>query len=308
MNNTLSSFQDALVLSVCPQGTRVLEAQFVRTWLLPCPMRVRVALPSGQEETLILRLDRQPQGVEIETRLLPLLAQFGLPVATVLTGPVYDPEHPGLGAMSVVTLLSGTDLLEWSWRVPPTDYEWIERLVLDAVAQIQQVTPQMYDHALTMDLPRRTLLNELQRIEQHAGTWQNELLFMDALWQLIPHATQASTPLVFSNGDYNPANFLSDGHRLTGLVDFAAACFEDPYFGLAKYSTYAWLPFDVERLLDRFRQTQNISCADWALRQAIACLWTLRQMPYHQEREDNRAVIFQQLHQALSVLNDEANI
>ena len=42
-------------------------------------------------------------------------------------------------------------------------------------------------------------------------------------------------PLAFSSGDCNPGNFLSDGARLTGIVDFALACFEDPHIGFAKY-------------------------------------------------------------------------
>src|SRR2546430_17719203 len=99
MSGLLTAFQRDVILSVCPTGSTTMAAQFVRDWLLPCPMRVQVALPGGESQLLILRLDRHPRGVTIETPLLPVLARLGLPVATVLAGPVADPAQPELGAM-----------------------------------------------------------------------------------------------------------------------------------------------------------------------------------------------------------------
>jgi aminoglycoside phosphotransferase (APT) family kinase protein len=106
-------------------------------------------------------------------------------------------------------------------------------------------------------------------------------------------------PLVFFNGDYNPVNFLSDGQQLTGFVDFAAARFEDPAFGLAKYVTYAWLPFNVARLLQCLRTIYALSPRDWALRVALACLWALQN---REHRQDNRDEVAHHLRQALTLL------
>jgi hypothetical protein len=61
MSSLLIAFQRDVILSVCPPGSTILVAQFVRDWLLPCPMRVQVALPGGESQILMLRLDRHPR-------------------------------------------------------------------------------------------------------------------------------------------------------------------------------------------------------------------------------------------------------
>lgn len=61
------------MLSAFPAGTRIIEARFARPEWLPCPVRVRVALPEGDEQTVFLRGDARIGGVETEARLrLPL--------------------------------------------------------------------------------------------------------------------------------------------------------------------------------------------------------------------------------------------
>jgi thiamine kinase-like enzyme len=137
-----------------------------------------------------------------------------------------------------------------------------------------------------------------------AAAWREVPAFMNAIKRLLPIAAATHTPLVFSNGDYNPANFLSDGSRLTGLVDFAHARFEDPYVGLAKYVGYDWIPFNVERLLDHFWRMHNLDNQDIALRIAVACLWLLRHCsPTSQEQQAYRARIMQRLITALHELD-----
>jgi hypothetical protein len=84
MEDALSRFQENLVLSVCPDGSQILEAWYVRDFLRPCPMHIRVALPTGDMRTLILKLDRFASGVETESKLLPVLLRHGLPVAVSL--------------------------------------------------------------------------------------------------------------------------------------------------------------------------------------------------------------------------------
>jgi len=48
MSRLLTALQRDVILSVCPHGSTILAAQCVRDWLLPCPMRVQVALPCGE--------------------------------------------------------------------------------------------------------------------------------------------------------------------------------------------------------------------------------------------------------------------
>ncbi len=118
MQHPLSPFQEALILSACPPGSYILSARFHRTVRLPGPIWVNVALPSGDEQMLILRMDQRIGGVEREAMILPVLAQHGLPVPTILAGPTVDPSRPAWGAMTVLNVLPGQDLLTWSWNAP----------------------------------------------------------------------------------------------------------------------------------------------------------------------------------------------
>ena len=279
MAGTLSSFQEGLVLSVCPRGARIIAAWYVRDRLLPCPMCIRAALPTGEVQTLILKLDRWAGGVDTETQVLPVLRRHGLPVAEVLAGPARDPAQPELGAMTVLSLLPGEDLLSWGHRVSAVERHKIGALALDAVAWLHRLTGPIRDELNGVALPRRTLAVELRAIMAKGGPWFAEGDVRQAVGQLEALVTRVRTPLVFSNGDFNPANFLSDGRALTGFVDFGGACWEDPGFGVAKYATYAWLPFDGEVLMQHWMARQGSSAEARELRVALACLWTLRQLP-----------------------------
>jgi len=67
---------------------------------------------------------------------------------------------------------------------------------------------------------------------------------------------------------------------LTGFIDFAWACFEDPHIGFAKYWLYDWFPLNKAGLIERYLETQGLSQADFAPRLAVRCLWTLqREIP-----------------------------
>ena len=118
MAHPLSVFQEALILSVCPPGTHIVSAHFHRLVRLPGPIWVHVALPHGDEQKLILRMDQRIHGVAREAAVLPVLARLGLPVPRILAGPVIDPTQPTMGAMTVLNVLPGQDLLAWSWGCP----------------------------------------------------------------------------------------------------------------------------------------------------------------------------------------------
>jgi hypothetical protein len=67
----LSAFQEALVRSACPAGSRIVDAKPVREQWLPSPIRVRVAMPSGALQQRFLRLDCHHTG-EASARALHL--------------------------------------------------------------------------------------------------------------------------------------------------------------------------------------------------------------------------------------------
>ena len=71
------------------------------------------------------------------------------------------------------------------------------------------------------------------------------------------------------------ANFLTDGIKLTGFVDFENALYQDLLFGFAKYPIYDIHPMNeaglVQLLLDRL----NIEPWQFDIRVALGCLMTL---------------------------------
>jgi len=104
-------------------------------------------------------------------------------------------------------------------------------------------------------------------------------VFSDALHRLRPIVARVETPLVLSNGDYNPMNFLYDGQGLTGWIDFTGACLEDPHIGFAKFiiwgfDSYGW--GSKGGLVERYLYAQDVSRSEFASRLALRCLWRLQ--------------------------------
>lgn len=119
LSKPLTPFQEAFVLSTCPKDTHIFRARLHRTVQLPCPIWVDLTLPDGGAYQLILRMNYILGGVEKEAALLPVLAQAGLPVPTVLAAPVIDPTQPEAGAMTILNVLPGRDFLEWGYTATP---------------------------------------------------------------------------------------------------------------------------------------------------------------------------------------------
>ncbi len=303
-DHPLSPFQKTFILSAFPSGTNVVKARFFRDVYLPCPIRVQVRLPEGTEQTVILRMDRQRGGVDTESLVLPVLTRLGLPVPTLLAGPVSDPNDPQARPMTLISHLPGADIYAWLKPTPddqtlpgkdvqvvigadgsPTRYRKQDlqlaiRLILEGVERLHQVSDDVAAEAVGKMLPRTTLLDELEGVVQRGGPWLEERVFAEAVQQLMPVVVRIDTHLVFSNGDYNPGNFLSDGATVTGLVDFSLACFEDPYIGFARYWTSDWFPLNKAGLVERALAAHNLTLDDFAPRLALRCLWTLqREIP-----------------------------
>jgi aminoglycoside phosphotransferase len=276
--SSLSAFQEALILSAFLRGAQVARIGFVGDRTGP-PIKVMVVTQEGTEIPVLLRTSRLLNGVETETQILPLLARLGLPVPQVLAGPAYEPDAPEIGAVCVLSFLPGDNLQNLSLSAS-TGVEVASRLVLEAVDRLHGVTEQLRNEAAADHLTRRDLLTELRLIVERGGPWIQQPLFWQAVRQLVPVLARIDTPLVFSNGDYNPANFLSDGQQITGFIDFEMACFEDPHYGFAKYRVYDMYPFYKTGLVERYLQGSGLSEVEFAPRMAVRCLWTLqREIP-----------------------------
>lgn len=213
------AFQEALVLSAYPPGSRIVEASSYRPGHMQYPLRVRVRTASGEEQGCVLKADPLIRGIEREGALLPVLARLGLCVPSVLAGPIAHPDYPNAGALLVLSEMRGEPLPWLDATLAEADLTC--RLLQEGVGAMHHLTEQIRREDVAMILPQRTMLSELEGIRQRGGPWLDVPLFSKAMWRLLAVLEQIGTPLAFSNGDYNPLNFLWDGERLSGWIDFA---------------------------------------------------------------------------------------
>jgi len=261
------------VLSRFPAGARVTSARHMQE-MVPCPIHVCVTLSDGAEGEVVLRIARNRGGVEREALVLPVLAWLGLPVPVVLAGPVADPEDVDAVTMTLHSLLPGKTLQVWSEH-SGRGLEMAIEQVIEAVSRLHQLTDRLLQDEISPLLPHKTLSSELQGLLHRGNPWMQERVVENVVSRLIPIVETLDTPLVFSNGDYQPANFLSSGDRLTGFVDFEKACFEDPLMSLARYPVYDFNPLQRAGVVTRFLRAKGFTATDFAPRLALFCLRTL---------------------------------
>lgn len=273
MSLRLTPFQEALVLSLFPPGAAIVSALAMQK-MAPCPIRVKVMTPQKVEKEIVLRIARSRGGVPREALVFPKLAQLGLPVPTVLAGPVSDPEDVRAVSMTLNSLLPGRTLQDWS-SDGGHGLELALEQTVEAVLRLHRLTDRLLQDEIAPLLPHKALSSELMRLVQSGNAWVQEPVFAATIRRLQPIAEAVDTPLVFSNGDYQPANFLSDGTRLTGFVDFEKACFEDPLIALARYPVYDLNPLYHAGVVARFLKTSGFTQSDFAPRLALFCLRTL---------------------------------
>jgi hypothetical protein len=227
----------------------------------------------------VLKADPLMGGVEREGKLLPVLARLGLPVPTVLAGPSFHPDYPNAGAFVVLSELPGKPLPWINPTLPEADLTC--RLHQQAVARLHGLTERILCDDVSQFLPKRTLIAELEGIVVRGGPWLDVPVFARAVQHLRPILTDIESPLVFSNGDYNPLNFLYEGTELTGWIDFTGACFEDPHVGFAKFFIWSfdalgWGTGTRAGLVERYLYAQNVSRSEFAPRLALRCLYRLQ--------------------------------
>jgi aminoglycoside phosphotransferase len=303
MSDLLSEFQENLILSLFPHGARITQANYFQSDYLPSPMQVLVSLPNGEQRNVVLRMSRKPFGIERETRLLPILSRFGLQVPNLLSEITSDLNDINAGSMTVLSFLSGENLQTWSCK-SSADLEMAIGMLFEAVARLHQLTEPLSQANTTDWLPRKTLAAELQDLIQPTSLWIKTAVFSEAVEKLMPALNSIQTPLVFSNGDYQPGNFLSDGKELTGFVDFENACFEDPHVGFAKYRIYDLHPLNKAGVVERYLQINNLSETDFAPRLAVRCLWTLQnEIPISERHRDYGQHVLRLLENSLKLMN-----
>jgi hypothetical protein len=225
----------------------------------------------------------------------------------VLAGPIAHPDYPDAGALVVLSELSGGPLPWLDATLAEIDVTC--RLIQDGVKAMHGLTEAIRREDVAGMLPEKTMLSELEGILHRGGPWLAVPLFEDAVQRVRRAVADIRTPLVFSNGDYNPLNFLWDGERLNGWIDFTGACFEDPHIGFAKFviwafDSYGWGPGARAGLVERYLYAQDVSRSEFAPRLALRCLWRLQRDTSVRGQQDafQRTAIAEVLREALASL------
>jgi hypothetical protein len=276
MRDPLTAFEHQLILSSFPKGSAAVTSMSFPGHNKRYPLRVTVTLPDGHEQTVVLRQEDKPGGSELEARLLPVLERLGLPVSHVLAGPTCDPAHPDGPAKIVFSLLKGTDLLRTCWDATSSHLEVVANTTLDAIDRVHALTETMLKDPVVEIIPRHSLADEAHAIKQKAGPWLGHELFATALERVTPIVEAIEAPLVFSTGDYNPGNFLTDGHGVTGYVDFAWACFEDKFAGITRFWLNDWYPLNRVGIVERYLYRHNVDRRTFSPRLVVRALAMLQ--------------------------------
>ena len=305
----MDEFQTSLILSAYPPGTKIAEIGSYRPGYQDYPYRVQVRLPDGQGSSCVLKADPLIGGVEREGVLLPVLVRLGLSVPSVLAGPVFHPHYLNAGALAVLSELPGKPLPWMNPTLPEADLTC--RLHQQAIDRLHQLTEPILHDDVSQLLPRRTLMTELEGIVARGGPWFGVPIFAQAVQRLLPILQSIKTGLVFSNGDYNPLNFLHEGAELTGWIDFTGACFEDPHVGFAKFFIWSfdrlgWGTGVQVGLVERYLYSRDVSRSEFAPRLAVRCLYRLQRDTSADGEQDAfyRQAIINVLHTALDSLKD----
>lgn len=270
---------ERLLRSAYPANTTVEAVESYRSGYLPYPARVTLALPDGGTARCVVKLSSDTDRIDREARVLAALTELGLPVPALLVGPVALPGVDSTAAALAMSVLPG-EPLPWLGLTDLATANQTCQLLLEGVERLHRLTPAISAHPVAAQLSWRTLMSELEQVLQAGGTWRTIPLVQQAIAYLKQALPRISTPLVFSNGDYNPLNFLHTDGRLSGFVDFEHACFEDPLLGFAKFVVWAnddwgWGAGQKVGLVERVLYRHNATRAEFLPRLLLRCLQSL---------------------------------
>lgn len=273
MPNKMDASVKAVLLSLFPPGTRVIQSQSYRQDYLRYPMRVHLQTPQDGVRRCVVKVNL-PDLIEREVKALRLLSRVGLDVPEVLFDPVSLPSEER--TMVVLSELPGRSL-PWCGITSLDEADLACRLTLEGVARLHHLTARVQEFDAAFSFPRNTLASEYASTVADIGEWMNIGIIHEAVEAVGETLAETDTPLVFSNGDYNPLNFLCDGQALSGFIDFEGACFENPHIGFAKFliwsrDEYGWGTGKKAGLVERYLYTRNVSRRAFAPILVLRCL------------------------------------
>lgn len=231
---------------------------------------------------------------------------MGLLTPLVLTPPQRDPTPTAASLAAVYSFLPGQTLQQLSEQSAAA-CQTAAHLLLAATAKLAAATASLRDllaaQSLTELVPTITLIQQWEMILAQGGPWLAEPSFLAKLHALRPRLAALTDAPVFTNGDYQLGNFLTDGERVTGFIDFEYASFQDYLYGFAKYPIYDLHPLNKGGIIEHLLAAQAIAFADFAPRLALGCLATLRrEIPVRGGDAGYRAHVLALLDRAFGVL------
>ena len=243
-------------------------------------MRVTVQSPGRGSSTCVVKVGSRSQ-IQSEADALRLLAPPGIAIPRVVLDPLALTD--GKSSFVVLAVVPGR-ALPWCGTTALADADLACRLAIKAIETLHGLTDQVSDLDRYSTLPRHTLIEELARVKESAGAWKEEPLVRRALDMSARVIPTVPSKLVFSNGDYNPLNFLHQGEKVVGYVDFEHACFENPYVGLAKFiiwstDEFGWGTGQRTGLVERFLFRRGVSRNEFAPILLLRALTHLFQEP-----------------------------
>jgi hypothetical protein len=247
------------------------EAVYFDNYDLPCPVRVSIRTKSNEVVSVVLRKNRHGD-VRKEIQILRALKEYGLPVPEILSEPFETDDNE---YAAVYSLLPGENLQKLSMR-SEKDLVIAKNLLLEAVIKLMDATDFIKKHKVSNILPSITLLDELKDLNTKENPWLEDRTYQNAIQKLQNIIPSIKTPLVLSNGDYQPGNFLAQDGKITGFLDFESPSFQDPIMGFVKYPIYDLDPLGKTDVVNIFLDRKGFSRKDFNYRLALGCLKTLK--------------------------------
>jgi len=268
---TLTQKELENILKIDPQFQSVSEAIYFDNYDLPCPVRVSVLTKDKKVVTIVLRKNRHGD-VENEIKIFRALKEFGLPVPEVLVEPFKNEEGE---YVAILSLLPGENLQKLGMR-SDEGLAQAKELLVQAVIILTSATDFIRKHEVSKIIPSISLTKELEDVGVKENPWFKEEVFQDAVQKLKSVLENITTPLVLSNGDYQPGNFLAQDGKITGFLDFESLSFQDPIMGFVKYPIYDLLPLSRTDIVKIFLDKKGFSEKDFNNRLALGCLKILK--------------------------------
>jgi len=295
----LTELERDKILRLDPSFQEITQAAYFDNYDLPCPVRVEVRTRENQSRIVVLRTCRHGN-VDIEIKMFRALGEYGLPVPKILAEPFRN-EHGRV--VAIYSLLEGENLQRLSMQSFQALQD-AKHLLLEAVHVLMDAGNFILEHEVSESLPRRDLRTELETIEARQNGWREAPLFQLAVEKLNAVLPGVSTPLVLSNGDYQPGNFLAKDGRITGYLDFESPRYQDPLLGFVKFPIYDLRPLSRTDLVETFLIMRKFTKRDFTIRLALGCLKTLQNemVPINRAQSDYGKRVVGLLNSALDEL------